>query len=117
MHHIRASVEFLYPLVQTTGVYFVEDLHTAYWPEYGGGLRQPDTFIEFSKSLIDELNAEWTRDELPITEFSKATMSMHFYDSCAVFEKGRHLPQSAPQIGSESIPNHGNHLDFPNTRT
>ena len=99
MSDIRASFDFLYPQMQPTGVYFVEDLHTAYWKEYEGGLRQPQTFIEFAKSLIDELNADWTRGELHPTEFTRTTQSMHFYDSCVVFEKGRTLEKSAPQIG------------------
>jgi len=100
MQHVRTSFEYLYPLLQSTGVYFVEDLHTAYWPEYGGGLREPQTFIEFAKGLIDELNANWTRDQLAPTDFTRTTMSMHFYDSCAVFEKGRVLPRTEYQFGS-----------------
>ena len=33
----------------------VEDLHAAYWPEYGGGLRNPTSFLEVCKGLVDEL--------------------------------------------------------------
>jgi len=40
------------------GIYMVEDLHTAYWEEYEGGLRKSSTFIELCKNLIDELNAD-----------------------------------------------------------
>jgi hypothetical protein len=43
-------------------VYLVEDLHTAYWDEFGGGLKKEGTFIEFCKGLIDELNAYWVRE-------------------------------------------------------
>jgi hypothetical protein len=100
MQHIKTSFECLYPRLQSTGVYFVEDLHTAYWPEYGGGLREPQTFIEFAKGLIDELNANWTRDQLAPTDFTRTTMSIHFYDSCAVFEKGRVLPRTEYQFGN-----------------
>lgn len=99
MRHVLSSFNFLYPQLSPTGVYFVEDMHTAYWEEYEGGLKTPLSFIEKSKALIDELNADWTRGELTPTEFTRSTISMHFYDSCVVFEKGRHLEKSAPQTG------------------
>jgi hypothetical protein len=81
------------------GVYLVEDLHTAYWSEYEGGLKRQESFLETCKGLIDELNADHSRGALPPTEFTRTTLSMHFYDSIVVFEKGRHGTKSAPQIG------------------
>lgn len=90
---IAVTFGFLYPRMAPDGVYMVEDLQTAYWDEYGGGVRRDGTFIELCKSLLDELNAEWTRDALPVSEFTRTTQSMHFYDSIAVFERGRTLPK------------------------
>ena len=102
MSHVQASFAHLYPRMARTGVYVVEDLHTAYWPNYEGGLRKPETFIETIKNLIDELNADWTRGELKPTLFTHTTLSMHLYDSMAVFERGRHTKKDAPQIGKHS---------------
>ena len=99
MSHIHASFSVLYPQLPRNGVYLVEDLHTAYWAEYEGGLRRQESFIETCKGLIDELNADHSRGVLPATEFTRTTLSMHFYDSIVVFEKGRHGIKSAPQIG------------------
>jgi hypothetical protein len=99
MSHVTASFGFLYPRTAPSGVYMVEDLHTAYWEEYEGGLGKPSTFIEFSKRLIDELNAEHTRQTLAPTDFTKSTLSMHFYDSVIVFERGKHTKKWAPQVG------------------
>ncbi len=99
MSHVTASFKFLYPRVAKNGVYMVEDLHTAYWEEYEGGLRKPTTFIELSKNLVDELNADHSRGALAPTDFTKTTLSMHFYDSVTVFEKGVHTKKWAPQIG------------------
>ena len=84
-----ASFRALYPRLAPDGVYIVEDLHAAYWDEYGGGLRREGTFIELCKQLIDELNADWTRGALAPTDFSRSTLSMHLYDSLAVFQRGR----------------------------
>ncbi|MDE2138243.1 MAG: class I SAM-dependent methyltransferase, partial [Gammaproteobacteria bacterium] len=58
MEHISKTFNFLYPKLPKNGVYMVEDLHTAYWDEYGGGLSKADTFINKSKSFIDQLNAD-----------------------------------------------------------
>jgi hypothetical protein len=88
MDHIAASFRCLYPKIAPDGVYFVEDLHTAYWEQFGGGLRRPGSFIEISKNLIDELNVELGRGSASETEFSKTTLSIHFYESVVVFEKG-----------------------------
>jgi cephalosporin hydroxylase len=90
MSDIRASFAHLYPRLNKDGVYMVEDLHTAYWPDFEGGLHDPRSFIELCKGLIDELNGDWTPDGCKSTAFTRETMSMHFYDSVAVFEKGRH---------------------------
>jgi hypothetical protein len=82
-------------------VYLVEDLHTAYWPDFGGGLGKPDTFIEIAKQLIDELNADHARDTSAATEFTRTTHAICFYDSVIVFERGRYTKKFAPRIGRE----------------
>lgn len=58
MSHVETTFRYLYPRMARDGVYMVEDLHTAYWPEFGGGLRAPTSFIEIAKDLIDALNAD-----------------------------------------------------------
>jgi methyltransferase family protein len=99
MEHIAASFEFLYPRMDKNGVYLIEDLHTAYWEEYGGGLRRPESFIERCKTFIDALNADHSRGTVPVSAFSKTTLSIHFYDSVVVFERGQHIKKHAPIIG------------------
>jgi len=102
MSDVVKTFQYLYPRTAADGVYVVEDLHTAYWEEYGGGLGREGSFIELCKGLIDELNADWTREALPASEFTRSTLSMHFYDSMVVFERGRHLAKSAPRIGEQA---------------
>jgi len=99
MSHLHATFNYLYPKMLKNGVYLVEDLHTAYWEEYEGGLRKPTNFIELCKSLIDELNADNSRGALPSTEFTKSTVGMHFYDSVVVFERGAYTHKCAPLWG------------------
>jgi hypothetical protein len=102
MSHVVASFRYLYPRMGRDGIYAVEDMHTAYWDEYGGGLRRPGTFIEVCKDLIDELNADWSRNAIPPTDFTKSTLSIHFYDSMVIFERGRNLTKEALRTPSET---------------
>ena len=87
-HHIMATFEFFYPKMHKNAVYMVEDLHTAYWPEYNGDLKKSDTFIEFTKECLDKLNARHTRGKLAEDYISKETVSISVYDSIVCFEKG-----------------------------
>jgi hypothetical protein len=98
--HQIVSFDFLYPHTKENGVYLVEDTHTSYWPEWGG-LKRPGTFMEFTKDLIDSLNAYHTRNALPVSEFTNSTTSMHFYDSVVVFEKGRMLRRHDITVGKD----------------
>ena len=106
MRHVNATFDLLYPKLPKNGIYMVEDLHTAYWPGFGGGLKREGTFIETVKDLIDELNADHSRGALAPTAFTRSTHSMHIYDSMVVFERGRHTAKGAPQIGTPD-PNYG----------
>lgn len=102
MSDVVETFRFLYPRTAPAGVYLVEDLHTAYWEEFGGGLQREGTFIEVCKSLLDELNADHSRNALAPTAFTRSTLSMHFYDSIVVFERGRHLPKKDVRISGRS---------------
>ncbi|KKU82103.1 MAG: hypothetical protein UY07_C0003G0004 [Parcubacteria group bacterium GW2011_GWA1_47_8] len=47
----------LFPLLAEGGMYVIEDLHTSYWPAFGGGF----TAISFLKSMIDEIHF-WAKE-------------------------------------------------------
>lgn len=86
-NQVIKTFQILYPEVTETGVYLVEDMHTSYWPNYNGGLYKEDSMIEFFKKKIDELNATHVREDFPVTDFTRTTSSITFYDSIAVMEK------------------------------
>jgi len=92
MHQQIATLETLYASVQANGVVLVEDTHTSYWRDHGGGLCAPQSFMNFAKFLVDELNAWHSRDPHSFAPgpFTRSTQSMHFYDSMVVIEKGAH---------------------------
>jgi hypothetical protein len=90
MSDIADTFAYLYPRMEPNGVYFVEDLHCAYVERFGGGLRRRGSFVEIAKDLIDELNADTSAGAVTPTDFTRSTLSMDFYDSCIVFERGPH---------------------------
>jgi hypothetical protein len=88
MSHLVKTFNFLYPKMPKNAVYMVEDLHTAYWDEYGGGLGKADTFIEITKKFVDQLNADHTRGKVVPDLITRQTFGISFYDSVVVLEKG-----------------------------
>lgn len=96
MKHMVASFELMYDRLDKDGVYIVEDTHTCYWPEFQGGLREPGSFIEFTKSKLDELNAVHSRSAVPISNFTRSTDSVVCYDSVVVFERRPQAMRQAP---------------------
>ena len=84
-----------YPVLRDGGLYVVEDTHSSYHPQWGGGLRRPGTFVEQAKTMIDQLHAWY--GPVPGLEPDYVTQTahgLHFYDSMVVIEKRHH---DAPQ--------------------
>ena len=97
------SLGELYPHLQPRGIYVCEDVHTAYQPRWGGGLRREGTFIEFSKGLIDALHAWYflpQGEELDV--YTVGTFALSFYDSMVVIEKRPIAPPRVSQTGRPS---------------
>jgi hypothetical protein len=99
MAHLRATFDFLYPRMHKNAVYMVEDLHTAYWSEYGGGIDAPESFMTFAKSCTDRLNWAHSRGAIPADYIGKETLGVSFYDSIVTFEKGDAWWKDAPVTG------------------
>jgi len=59
--HQRLSFDTLFPLLSASGLYVVEDTHTAYFLLYGGGFRRPGTIIEVAKGMVDGLHKWYFR--------------------------------------------------------
>lgn len=86
MEHINATFDYVFPRIRETGVYLVEDLDGAYWPERGGGFKTPSSFVERAKQLVDNMNAGYTRGEVE-PGIAKSVTSISFYPMVVVFEK------------------------------
>lgn len=107
-HTMRQQIhtfEELFAHVSDHGVYLCEDLHTSYWREWGGGYRRRSTFVEYSKAFIDQINA-WHSVQprrLRVSDFTRSTHSLHYYDSMLVIEKRPMQPPTHSLTGSPAI--------------
>jgi SAM-dependent methyltransferase len=123
--HQKLTLWKTFPLLKEGGVYVCEDVHTSYYRGVrvrDGGLRNPESFIEFAKSLIDTLNARHTRFAIghgptpegphvdpTYTETFKKLNGIHFYDSLVVLSKDRPITfkrvNSSGEVTYNSIQN------------
>lgn len=106
MEQQLTSFEVLWPTVKNGGLYIAEDLHTSYWSEFGGGHLNDGTFIEFAKTLVDDMNAWHARpdDGLRVSDMTLSLRAMHVYDSVIVFEKDVVEPPLSGKTGRPQFP-------------
>lgn len=77
----------MFPHIKDGGLYMCEDCHTSYVKDFGGGLNNPASFIEFTKRIIDEINFA---DLNKSPTYNTLNLSgLHFYDSVVVAEKNK----------------------------
>jgi hypothetical protein len=92
MPHVRASLAALFPRLESGGIYMIEDLHTAYWPGFGGGLRRKRNFFHDVRLLVDDMH-RWYHEGDAFADWSAALSGIHVHDSIVVLEKGEvHRP-------------------------
>ena len=102
------TFEVLWPAVNDGGVFLIEDLHTSYWPHYDAGYKQPGTFIEYAKDLVDQMNAWHSREEgFEVDKYTRSIKGMHVYDSIIVFDKGEVRRPKHKRRGTPTLPQAG----------
>lgn len=107
MDQQRTTVETLFPLLRDGGVLVVEDCHTSYWPEYGGGPGVADTFVEWVKDRLDDLHAFHTTaadgaGEASSTVWATHLDGVHVHDSVVVLEKADRFRPFAEVSGTSA---------------
>jgi 23S rRNA U2552 (ribose-2'-O)-methylase RlmE/FtsJ len=87
--HQIPTFTYLYPRISERGIYVCEDLHCSYWPTHEGGLRREGTFAEYTKALIDRLQAWYLEGEAQAAAmpFAETTYGIFVYLDLVVIEK------------------------------
>lgn len=102
-----ASVETLFPLLNEEGTYLVEDCHTSYWPAYADQGPDGQTFIEWVKDRIDDLNA-YHHSQLQefISPWQTHLDALNIYDSVVVLNKRRRAAPFSELTGTKEFINY-----------
>ena len=87
MEHIKASLDVLLPQVSDGGLYMIEDLHTAYWPSWGGGVHAQDNFYNQIRAMIDDMHHWYHQNGQTHPQLAQHFTSIHIHDSICVLEK------------------------------
>lgn len=95
---VIATFDILFDHLAAGGKYFIEDLHTSYYPTYNGGYRRVGSSIEWLKFLADALNFDHidSAENIPqkeaasLSRLAKALAKVSFFDSICVIEKLAH---------------------------
>ena len=66
--HINSHMTFdftvLFQNLRPGGIYIIEDVHASYWtPKHLGGLRKPESAIEFFKLIIDIIHMDYIQQD------------------------------------------------------
>lgn len=89
MPHVRKTLEIVFQEVSPGGIYMIEDLHTAYWPRFGGGLGEEANFFNYVRELIDDMHGWYHDGTARHPMISNACTGLHLHDSVCVLEKGQ----------------------------
>ena len=87
MDHVLKTFKFLFPKLNDGGIYMIEDLHTAYWGNYGGGYKSKFNFFSFVSELINDMHHWYHFGGVNHPDISSFCSAIQIHDSIAVFEK------------------------------
>lgn len=99
MTHIRKSLAILFPKLEIGGLYFIEDLHTAFWDNFGGGVDAKSNFFNDIRSMIDDMHHWYHSKPIMRPDLVDWVSGIHLHDSIVVLEKEKVLPPTHSQIG------------------
>ena len=84
--HVIFSFQQLWGNVKSGGVYIVEDVGTAYWDEYGGGLRKEGTSIEYFKKLKRDFYEQTPASRIAIDYTQLLFIFNYLYETLKIYK-------------------------------
>lgn len=103
MEHIRISLEALFSEVSEGGIYMIEDLHTSYWRNFGGGYAAKSNFFHYVSELTSDMHRWYHQKGVKHPQVSDHCPSIHIYDSIVVLEKAKIHRPTHSKIGDDGI--------------
>jgi hypothetical protein len=99
MAHIRASLSVLFPRLSVGGIYVIEDLQTAYRPEFGGGLNASGNFFNTVRDLIDDIHKWHHTGEPRLPALAGFVAGVHVHDGLVVIDKAEVVRPTHSRVG------------------
>lgn len=87
MDHVRESFRALFPRLSDGGIYMIEDMHTAYMPQFGGGLGAASNIFRLASELVDDMHHWYHGAEPRDVERAATVAGVHVHDSILVIDK------------------------------
>lgn len=104
MDDIKTTLEVLFPLLANHGIYIIEDLHTAYWPDYGGSGYGNGNFFNYLNNIVHEMHHWYHDKKIASKRLGKYISCVNIYDSIVVIEKATpHKPVHSKVGSAQSI--------------
>lgn len=100
MDHVKASLKALFPHLSLGGTYLIEDLHTAYWEKWGGGLESQANFFNTIRRMVDDMHRWYHGGKPNYRTTARNVTGIHIHDSMVVLEKGTMHPPVRSVVGS-----------------
>ena len=99
--HIRASLDALFPRLSTGGLYFIEDLQTAYWTHFSGRNPRRQGFMRTVAEMIDDLHGWYHPFAANRPATAGGVVGIHVHDSIVVLEKGTRSEPRHSRVGTD----------------
>jgi hypothetical protein len=95
--HVVASFQILFPTLADGGLYVIEDMQTAFWPNFGGSLLHGGDTVNLARTAIEcinhaELAVVKASKTLPI--FAQQVKAFRAFHNIFVIEKGENCEPS-----------------------
>jgi len=89
--HVVASFHFLFPAVADGGMYVIEDVQTAFWPQFGGSAADGGETLKLARTVIECLNHAEIIAVDPshsFPSFAKQIKALRAFHNMLVIDKG-----------------------------
>jgi hypothetical protein len=89
--HVVASFHILFPVLKDGGMYVIEDVQTAFWPNFGGSIMHGGETVRLTRTIIECLN----HAEIAVVSgsqsfppFAKQIKALRAFHNVIVIDKG-----------------------------
>jgi hypothetical protein len=98
MAHVRVALTALFPQLAIGGLYMIEDMHTAYWKDFGGAYLWPRNIFRDLQQIIDDMHQPYHGRAARMPAIGPLVSGLHVHDSIIVLEKGPVYPPTHSEV-------------------